>query len=73
MAPHFVKNGPEPSVSLSITWRSAWSYRESEARALNALLRKCGLTPKAPGRWPKQNYAKAYAFRILRLLGLTGA
>ena len=24
MAPHFVRNGPEPSVSLSITWRSAW-------------------------------------------------
>src|SRR3546814_6924275 len=30
MAPHFVANGDAPSISLSITWRSEWSYRESE-------------------------------------------
>lgn len=72
MAPHFVKNGPAPSVSLSITWRSEWSYRESDARIFNAILRARGLTPKAPGRFPAQNYAKAYAFRVLRKLGLTG-
>lgn len=73
MAPHFVRNGPLPSVSLSITWRSEWSYRESEARIFNAILRGRGYTPKAPGRFPQQNYAKAYAFRVLRKLGLTGA
>lgn len=73
MAPHFVKNGPAPSVSLSITWRSEWSYRESDARILNAILRKRGFAPKAPGRWPQQNYAKAYAFRVMRKLGLTGS
>jgi hypothetical protein len=73
MAPHFVKNGPAPSVSLSITWRSAWSYRESDARILNAILRAKGFSPKAPGRFPQQNYVKAYALRSLRKLGLTGA
>lgn len=73
MAPHFVKNGPEPSVSLSITWRSEWSYRESDARIMNAILRERGFAPRAPGRWPQQNYARAYAFRALRRLGLTGA
>lgn len=73
MAPHFVKNGPAPSVSLSITWRSEWSYRESDARIMNAILREKGFKPAAPGRWPQQNYAKAYAFRIMRKLGLTGA
>lgn len=73
MAPHFVKNGPVPSVSLSITWRSEWSYRESDARIFNAILRERGLTPAAPGRWPQQNYGKAYAFRLMRKLGLTGA
>jgi hypothetical protein len=26
MAPHFVRNGDQPSVSLSITWRSEWSF-----------------------------------------------
>lgn len=73
MAPHFVKNGPAPSVSLSITWRSEWSYRESDARIFNAILRSRGFSPKAPGRFPHQNYAKAYAFRIMRKLGLTGS
>ncbi|MDP5103008.1 MAG: cupin-like domain-containing protein [Erythrobacter sp.] len=73
MAPHFVRNGPAPSVSLSITWRSEWSYRESDARILNAILRKRGLSPAAPGRWPQQNFAKAYAFRVMRKLGLTGS
>ena len=73
MAPHFVKNGPAPSVSLSITWRSEWSYRESDARTFNAILRERGFVPKAPGRFPHQNYAKAYAFRIMRKLGLTGS
>ncbi len=73
MAPHFVRNGPAPSVSLSITWRSEWSYRESDARIFNSILRARGLTPKAPGRFPHQNYAKAYAFRVMRKLGLTGA
>jgi hypothetical protein len=73
MTPHFVKNGPAPSVSLSITWRSEWGYRESDARIFDATLRERGLTPKAPGRWPQQNYAKAYGFCALRNLGLTGA
>jgi len=73
MAPHFVKNGTAPSVSLSITWRSEWSYRESDARCFNALVRQRGFNPRAPGRWPQQNFARAYAFRMLRKLGLTGA
>lgn len=68
MAPHYVRNGPEPSISLSITWRSDWSYAEADARALNALLRKMGMTPRPPHRWPKQNNAKAFAWRILRRL-----
>ena len=72
MAPHFVQNGPAPSVSLSITWRSEWSYRESDARIFNAILRERGFAPRAPGRFPQQNHAKAYAFRVMRRLGLTG-
>src|SRR5690606_33051449 len=35
-APHWVKNGPEVSISFSITWRSEWSYREEYARRMNA-------------------------------------
>ena len=64
MAPHFVRNGSEPSISLSITWRSQWSFDEGAARAFNGLLRRAGLKPVAPGRWPARNSVKATAWRI---------
>ncbi|MCK0128849.1 cupin-like domain-containing protein [Erythrobacter sp. F6033] len=70
MAPHYVQNGQDSSISLSITWRSEWSYRESDARAFNHLLRQRGMAPKATARWPEQNRTKAYAYRALRKLGL---
>ncbi|AMO72298.1 transcriptional regulator [Sphingorhabdus sp. M41] len=66
MAPHFVQNGPEPSISLSITWRSDWSFEEADARAFNGWLRKRGITPRAPGRFPARNRVKAFAWRVLR-------
>ncbi len=72
MAPHFVRNGPDSSISLSITWRSNWSYNESDARGLNHLLRQRGFAPTAPGRWPAQNRTRAYTFRTLRKLGMVG-
>jgi len=69
MAPHFVRNGPEPSVSLSITWRSEWSFAEADARAFNGLLRKWGVSPARPKRWPASNRAKALGWRLARKLG----
>ena len=66
MAPHHVRNGPVPSISLSITWRSEWSFAEADARAFNAQLRKWGFEPRPPGRWPQRNSAKAIAWRMLR-------
>lgn len=71
MAPHFVRNGPSSSISLSITWRSDWSFAEADARCWNGLLRRTGLSPRAPGRWPARNRGKAYAWRVWRRL--TGA
>ncbi len=68
MAPHFVRNGSDPSVSLSITWRSEWSYAEADARAFNRMLRKIGLTPRRTGRWPDRNVAKANGWRVIRKL-----
>src|SRR5690606_6987073 len=59
MAPHFVRNGPRPSISLSITWRSEWSFAEADARAFNKWLREKGFAPRAPRRWPSRNSAKA--------------
>lgn len=66
MAPHFVRNGAESSISLSITWRSEWSYAEAGARCFNGLVRRVGITPKAPGRWPASNQAKSLAYRVWR-------
>jgi hypothetical protein len=70
MAPHFVRNGPESSISLSITWRSDWSFAEADARAFNGWLRARGLSPRAPKRWPAGNMAKALSQRTLRKLHL---
>lgn len=70
MAPHFVANGDAPSISLSITWRSEWSYRESEAHAANAALRRMGMDPAMPPRWPSYAWAKTVGWRIARRLRL---
>lgn len=62
-APHWVKNGPEVSISFSITWKSEWSYEEADARSLNRMLRKVGLDPAPPRRFPERNLAKSVAYR----------
>ena len=69
MAPHHVQNGPSPSISLSITWRSEWSFAEADARAFNGVLRRLGLSPRAPARWPGRNRAKSLGWRALRRIG----
>ena len=70
MAPHFVANGDAPSISLSITWRSEWSYREAEAHAANAALRRIGIDPAMPPRWPSHAWVKTVAWRAARKLRL---
>ena len=72
MAPHYVRNGPGSAISLSITWRSEWSFAEADARAFNRVLRRAGLRPRAPGRWPQDNRLKAVGWRVLRRLPLFG-
>lgn len=68
MAPHFVVTGPDSSVSLSITWRSEWSFAEADARAFNSVLRRIGMKPASTGRWPHDNRAKALGWRLIRKL-----
>jgi Cupin-like domain len=70
MAPHWVQNGPGVSISFSVTWRSDWTYAVADAHALNAVLRKTGLNPARPGRYPAQNRAKALAWRAMRRIGI---
>jgi hypothetical protein len=64
-APHFVRNGPETSISFSVTWRSEWSYREADVHGLNHLLRRAGIDPAPPARFPHQNRAKSFAYRAV--------
>lgn len=71
-APHWVKNGPDVSISFSVTWRSEWSYREENARRLNHMLRASGLQPAAPRRFPHQNYLKSFGYRIVNKVSSLG-
>jgi len=66
MAPHQVVIGSKPAISLAIGWRSAWSLEEADARAFNAQLRRLGIRPMPPERWPAGNRRKALAWRAWR-------
>lgn len=66
MAPHWVKNGPAVSISFSVTWRSAFSYAEADARGMNAMLRRIGFYPRPPKAYPARNRLKSLAFRLVR-------
>ncbi|MEO6715787.1 MAG: cupin-like domain-containing protein [Novosphingobium sp.] len=68
-SPHWVANGPDVSVSLSVTWRSRWSFAEADARAFNALLRQAGLNPRRPSSFPGRNLGKSLAYRVIRRMG----
>ncbi len=70
--PHYVKNGPEVSVSLSVTWRSRWSYGEADTRAFNKILRNFGIDPAPPRALPHYNVAKSTVWRALRKVGVRG-
>jgi hypothetical protein len=58
-APHWVRNGPEASVSLSITFRTRLSERTERAHAVNARLRRLHLSPRPAGSSPRVDHAKA--------------
>jgi len=66
MWPHWVKNGPEPSISFSITWKNEWVYQEADVRGMNHLLRRFGIDPAPPAQFPKANPGKALAYRAIR-------
>ncbi len=65
-APHWVRNGPQPSISFSITWRSRLSDREARLHRFNAGLRKVGMTPGVPGAVPVLDAAKVAAHRTAK-------
>lgn len=58
-APHWVLNGPEPSVSLSITFRTPVTERGATVHVVNGRLRKLGINPRPPGEHLATDRAKA--------------
>ena len=65
-APHLVRNGPEVSISLSITWRTPRTDNLERAHVANAALRKLGMSPASPGRRPRADRLKAGLTRGVR-------
>ena len=70
MAPHFVTVGDDVAISLSITWRSEWSYREAEGHGANRWLRARGFNPPPVPRWPQHARLRSLAWRAARRLRL---
>ncbi|HTO96538.1 MAG TPA: hypothetical protein VMK66_05785 [Myxococcales bacterium] len=66
--PHWVQNGPEVSVSFSITFRSGVSEGRELLYRANAKLRTLGLSPRAPGQSIVLDSTKRAAFAALARL-----
>jgi quercetin dioxygenase-like cupin family protein len=64
-APHWVQNGDEVSISLSVTWRTRETGRTGAVLAMNHRLRARGLSPHAPGASRLGDATKVTAHRVL--------
>lgn len=62
-APHWVENGDEVSVSFSITWQTADTFRRSHAHRFNARLRRLGIEPAPVGASAMRDRLKHYLHR----------
>ncbi len=64
-APHWVKNGDEASVSLSITFRTPATDRANRVNLLNSKLRRLGISPRPPGDSLARDTVKATTSKVL--------
>ena len=64
-APHWVQNGEELSVSLSITFATSASQETRRVHSINARLRRLGLSPTPPGRRPRLDRGKVAGFNAM--------
>ncbi|TKD51033.1 cupin-like domain-containing protein [Sphingomonas baiyangensis] len=65
-APHWVQNGPEVSISFSITWRSDASDAEARLHRVNQRIRTLGIAPAAPGAAPAIDAAKVATHKLVK-------
>lgn len=63
-APHYVLNGPQASVSFSITFRTPEGDRRSAVYQVNDRMRRYGLRPRPVGRTPLVDRAKYLGFAL---------
>ncbi|HEX7812284.1 MAG TPA: hypothetical protein VF460_10290 [Burkholderiales bacterium] len=72
-APHYVRNGPDVSVSFSITFRTPDLRQRRMVHICNGFLRRRGLQPTPAGRHPRLDSLKYVCFgsanRMHRLIG----
>ena len=64
-APHWVQDGEEVSVSLSVTFATPTSEATRRVHSINSRLRRLGLSPTPPGRRPHLDRFKAACSRAL--------
>jgi hypothetical protein len=65
--PHWVENGPDVSVSLSINFKRVVDTA-ADAHRVNHALRKMGLQPRRPGSSPALDGIKSSGYRAARSL-----
>lgn len=68
--PHWVQVDDEPSISISLTWRTQCSIEQDLAWRCNDWLRRRGLSPATPPAMPRRPWLKARSMRLLQRLGL---
>jgi len=65
-APHYVKNGPEASVSFSITFRTPEGDRRSSVYRVNERMRSIGINPRPVGAAPLVDRAKYLGYALYK-------
>lgn len=65
-APHYVKNGPEASVSFSITFRTPEGDRRSSVYRVNERMRSLGIKPRPVGTTPLVDRAKYLGYALYK-------
>ncbi|MDQ6847435.1 MAG: hypothetical protein M3019_07625 [Candidatus Dormibacteraeota bacterium] len=63
ICPHWVHNGDQVSISMTLTYFTSQSERDQQIEAFNAKLRKRGMHPAPPGQSQVRDVAKASVMR----------
>jgi hypothetical protein len=64
LAPHWIQNGPEPSISYSVTFRTKQTKKRGSIYACNDALRNLGISPTPPGQKAWVDLLKFNFFRL---------